>query len=296
MKSAVALILAMSAAAVMAAPQYGGSNNRPSRPRPQQQKCRVIKDIEYREEFETKCNTIYEYQLCVPTSRNQCDNKRRQKCKDNWRTEYDTEKYQVCDDRPQKVCEKHWEEDGKGGKVWADDPSTCKTVYKTQCRDETRQVPRREKYQTCDWETYQDCYAVAGPDDCQYPYPKQQCYGRQSSVKGAKCTEKPKQDCREVHKEVPYQTERRVCPGDADWDDVRDTVGGSFSPSVIANAFNQATNNIQRGEIEPVVRKDKIDDYDAEEIIIKSATANSEEEEEDHDDDEEAGGDAIHFG
>ena len=43
----------------------------------------------------------------------------------------------------------------------------------------------------------------------------------------------------EVHKEVPYQTERRVCPGDADWDDVRDTVGGSFSPSVIANAFNQ---------------------------------------------------------
>ena len=60
MKSAVALILAVSAAAVMAAPQYGGSNNRPSRPRPQQQKCRVIKDIEYREEFETKCNTIYE--------------------------------------------------------------------------------------------------------------------------------------------------------------------------------------------------------------------------------------------
>ena len=43
----------------------------------------------------------------------------------------------------------------------------------------------------------------------------------------------------EVHKEVPYQVERRVCPGDADWDDVRDTVGGSFSPSVIADAFNQ---------------------------------------------------------
>ena len=43
----------------------------------------------------------------------------------------------------------------------------------------------------------------------------------------------------EVHKEVPYQVERRVCPGDADWDDVRDTAGGSFSPSVIADAFNQ---------------------------------------------------------
>jgi len=105
-----------------------------------------------------------------------------------------------------------------------------------------------------------------------------------------------KQDCREVHKEVPYQTERRVCPGDADWDDVRDTSSGSFAPSVIADAFNQATanNNIQRGEIVPGVRKDEIDDS-VEEIIIKSAAANSEEEEED-DEDEEGGGDAIHFG
>ena len=60
MKSTVAVILSMLAAAVVAAPQYGGGgNNRPSRPRPQTQ-CRVIKDIEYREEFETKCQTIYE--------------------------------------------------------------------------------------------------------------------------------------------------------------------------------------------------------------------------------------------
>ena len=43
------------------------------------------------------------YQLCVPTSRKKCDdkrrqkcdNKRRQKCNDNWRTVYDTESYQV---------------------------------------------------------------------------------------------------------------------------------------------------------------------------------------------------------
>ena len=44
------------------------------------------------------------------------------------------------------------------------------------------------------------------------------------------------------------------------------------------------------------MRKDEIDDYDAEEIVIKSAGANSEDEEEDHDDDGEGGGDAIHFG
>ena len=47
-----------------------------------------------------------------------------------------------------------------------------------------------------------------------------------------------------MHKEVPYQVERRVCPGDADWDDVRDAVGGSFSPSVIADAFNQVTTKL----------------------------------------------------
>ena len=61
MKS-VALILSISVAAVVAAPQYSVNNNRPSftpRPSPQTQ-CRVIKDIEYREEYETKCQTIYE--------------------------------------------------------------------------------------------------------------------------------------------------------------------------------------------------------------------------------------------
>ena len=131
----------------------------------------------------------------MPTSRNQCDNKRRQKCSDNFRTVYDTKYEEVCNDRPTQACEKHWQEDGKGGKVWADDPASCKTVYKTECKEEPKQYPRQEKYQTCNWETYQDCYQVAGPDDCQY-VAKQRCYGRQSSVKGARCSEEPKQDCR----------------------------------------------------------------------------------------------------
>jgi len=264
----IALILSLSVAAVVAAPQYGVNSNRPSRPSHQtQQKCKTIKDIEYREEFDTKCETSYDYQLCVPTSRNQCDNKRRQKCSDNFRTVYDTKYEEVCNDRPTQACEKHWQEDGKGGKVWADDPASCKTVYKTECKEEPKQYPRQEKYQTCNWETYQDCYQVAGPDDCQY-VAKQRCYGRQSSVKGARCNEEPKQDCREVHKEVPYQVERRVCPGDRDFDDVRDGgVGGSFAPSTIANAFNQATrndhdNSVGGGgqEIVPGVRSENIDE------------------------------------
>ena len=60
MKS-VALILSLIVAVVVAAPQYGVNNNRPSRPSGQtQQKCKTIKDIEYREEFDTKCDTTYE--------------------------------------------------------------------------------------------------------------------------------------------------------------------------------------------------------------------------------------------
>ena len=57
----IALMLSLSVAAVVAAPQYGVNNNRPSRPSHQtQQKCKTIKDIEYREEFDTKCDTTYE--------------------------------------------------------------------------------------------------------------------------------------------------------------------------------------------------------------------------------------------
>jgi len=304
-----ALILSLSAAAVVAAPQYSvnnNNNNRPSRPSPQTQ-CRVIKDIEYREEFETKCQTIYDYQLCVPTSRKQCDNKRRQKCNDSWRTVYDTNYEKVCDDKPTQACEKHWQDDGKGGKIWANDPAgTCKTIYKTECRDEERKVPRQEKYETCNWETYPDCYQVAGPDDCKY-VAKQQCYGRGNSVKGAKCNEQPKQDCTEVHKEVPHQVERRVCPGDSDWDDVRDNVGGSFSPSTIADAFNQATNQGTRNqgtrndnksnkvgggqEIVPGVRSEVIDIKSVETVSVRSAGGSSGVEEEADPD-----SDAIVFG
>ena len=66
---------------------------------------------------------------------------------DNYRTVYDTKYEHVCEDKPSRVCEKHWEEDGKGGKIWVDDPATCKTIYKTECKNEERKVPRREKYQ-----------------------------------------------------------------------------------------------------------------------------------------------------
>ena len=99
----------------------------------------------------------------------------------------------------------------------------------------------------------------------------------------------------EVHKEVPYQVERRVCPGDSDWDDVRDNVGGSFSAGTIANAFNQATrndndNNVGGREVIPGVRNDDILGI-IDEIALKSTGGSSEIEEEADPND-----DAIVFG
>ena len=46
MKAAVALALLLTAAVAMAAPLT-------------QKQCRVVKDVEYREVFETKCKTTY---------------------------------------------------------------------------------------------------------------------------------------------------------------------------------------------------------------------------------------------
>ena len=107
---------------------------------------------------------------------------------------FDTVSEKVCDDKQIQVCEKIWVEDGYGGKVWTEDPSTCRDVTKTECGDVERQVPRQEKYRTCDWETYQDCYPVPGPDDCRY-VSRERCYGRQNYVKGARCYQEPKEAC-----------------------------------------------------------------------------------------------------
>ena len=209
----------------------------------------------------------------MPTSRNQCDNKRRQKCNDSWRTVYDTEYEKVCDDKPTQACEKHWEDDGKGGKIWANDPATCKTIYKTECRDEERQVPRREKYETCDWETYQDCYQVTGRPKCSKVTERKclgscetgvpsslQCIGSTQGtshrpnphfIKGSVCKESPKKECRQVHKEVPYQTHREVCPGDQGYTGTGSGTGSPIDPRDIADAFNQAIDSTSTRRPDP---------------------------------------------
>lgn len=150
---------------------------------------------------------FHSYQLCVPTSRQQCDPKRRQKCNDDFKTVYDTvydtEYDTVCRDIPSYECPKVWNDDGKGGKIWSADTNknNCVTLATTQCEEVPRQVPRQvarqEKYQTCDWENYQDCYAVSGAPNCQY-VAQSVCHARAGSVNGAKCNQQPKKDCKQV--------------------------------------------------------------------------------------------------
>ena len=103
----------------------------------------------------------------------------------------------------------------------------------------------------------------------------------------------------EVHKEVPYQVERRVCPGDSDWDDVRDSgVGGSFSPSTIADAFNQATrndndNNVGSGrEVIPGVRSEDIDEA----VSVRSTGGTNSNGEVEEEEEADPNKDAIVFG
>ena len=286
MKTIAAILASITTAAIAVPIPDGHSGGSPAAPAPTygsgggSSNCKIIKDVEYREEYDTKCHTTYVYELCVPTYKQQCEQKRHQKCKDNYRTVYDTKYEEVCEDKPTHVCEKHWEEDGKGGKVWVDDPATCKTIYKTECRDEERKVPRQEKYQTCHWETYQECHQVPGRPKCSEVNKRKclrvcesavpntlQCVGSSISynkpnphfVEGSVCKERPKQECREVHKEVPYQTHHQVCPGDDNgpthptvrptyptdrptYPTVRPTypTGSPVDPRDIADAFNDA--------------------------------------------------------
>ena len=117
--------------------------------------------------------------------------------------------------------------------------------------------------QTCDWETYQDCYQVTGRPSCSSVSKHKclrvcetgvpgtlRCVGSTQGTrpnphftKGSVCKESPKKECRQVHKEVPYQTHREVCPGDQGYTGTGSGTGSQIDPRDIADAFNQAINS-----------------------------------------------------
>ena len=80
--------------------------------------CKWVKKIKYAEVYVPKC--------CMES---------REKC------EYKTTYTQECADRNKRVCMESWKDDGYGGRVWAEDPSTCKWLQKSECMS----IPHPEK-------------------------------------------------------------------------------------------------------------------------------------------------------
>lgn len=244
------IILSLASLA-LSAPQYGSGN----RPQNQAQNsnnfggqqtiievgrqpqldpgCRIeyklINEIEYREEFETKCEQKYRkncYQeferVCKPYQDQQCDtiyvNKcqtlRKKNCWEDYRVTKEAYTEDVCQDRPYQECEKHWQTDA-GQKVWVDNPSACKTLYKTECNAVQKQRDVRTPYEKCEWNPYEECKDV--PEQKCYSVTKENCKNEPYQ----KCDDVPYQDCQQVHKNVPHQISQkkpvRVCTGKPDY-------------------------------------------------------------------------------
>jgi len=152
---------------------------------------KTVSVIEQREEYETKCvDKVRKH--CDTKQQRICEPYREQKCNDYTRDVKEEYTEDECKDVKKTVCEKHWIEvsNGYGGveKEWADDPSTCKDLYETNCYPVQKYRTKKEPYTECNWHTsekcrnepYQDCYDVTEPE------------------------------CREIHKQVPYQTSKKI--------------------------------------------------------------------------------------
>jgi len=69
-------------------------------------------------------NRIKYAEVYVPT----CCEDIRNKC------EYETHYTEECADVRKKICQSLWKDDGYGGKVWTEDPSTCRWLEESECK------------------------------------------------------------------------------------------------------------------------------------------------------------------
>jgi len=235
-------VLALSAGTAFGVPQgYGGGGGSSSSAAA---KCRYVNDIKYEDRTETICNTKYERvcqtlyrdkctpyreEVCVPYQRRQCDDKRKKECRTEYREVKEAYTDTHCEDQYVRKCEKVWQEDGYGGKVFVEDKSSCKDLPKTECAPVQKFRVKKVPYEECDYVNYQDCYDV--PDKrCSYKQ-SQRCQKEPYED----CKDVPKKVCREDHRQVPVSVRRKVCPGHKDWAAVRSGTLESF-PTAGASA------------------------------------------------------------
>ena len=60
----------------------------------------------------------------------------------NFRTKctWSTKLVEKCVDKPVRVCEKFWKNDGYGGKVWTEDLKRCHNLETNECMDEAQPI------------------------------------------------------------------------------------------------------------------------------------------------------------
>ena len=60
----------------------------------------------------------------------------------NFRTKctWSTKLVEKCVDKPVRVCEKFWKNDGYGGKVWTEDLRKCHNLETNECMDEAQPI------------------------------------------------------------------------------------------------------------------------------------------------------------
>jgi len=179
---------------------------------------RVVHSIVEKEETETKCTqksrrvctekyqricNPYQDKVCRQTYEKICNTLYRDNCFEAFRDVDEPWETEECKDENVKVCEQAWIDQGNAGKVWGDDPATCKYLKETKCQTVTRTRKVKQAYQKCEKVPYQDCKDVPR-QVCEF-VTKERC----NNEPYQDCNNVPYNDCQEIHKKVPHQISRR---------------------------------------------------------------------------------------
>ena len=132
------------------------------------------------EKFQRICNP-YQDNVCRQTYEKICNTLYRDNCFEAFRDVDEPWETEECKDENVKVCEQAWIDQGNAGKVWGDDPATCKYLKETKCQTVTRTRKVKQAYQKCEKVPYQDCKDV----------PRQVC----EFVTKERCNNEPYQVC-----------------------------------------------------------------------------------------------------
>jgi len=164
------------------------------------------------------CSTKYR-RACTPYTDTECKVERREVCQTSYERKCRTLYRQVpehyhedeCHEVDRRVCDSHWVHHG-ADKVWEEDPSTCKLLPETVCKQVRKTRTKKEPYEDCQNVPSKDCRNV--PERKCREVTRQDC----QRVAYQDCHNVTKQKCEKKHVKSP-QTQSatkpvRVCDND----------------------------------------------------------------------------------